>query len=265
MTPRGAGRAPRARSRARFDASRSLPLLVCALLLSPVVARAEPPKEPASQLDTAPNLAELTVLQAALASSDGETRKQAFDTLRSLADDALPAITRRLGDIQARGFDPAAVLSAMSELRRLQGVDAPDGEVDLAKGVLLLLARTRDAAAVLAAELTALLRALEAQKTAEAGELIVSKLFALDSKLFRYEAPRTRARLGVLLIPALIRHADSPTLLDPRLLQRVPGGDERRQARARCPARRRRAAGRDPDGLRTTRSISRRCRWWSRT
>jgi len=178
--------------------------------LAPLFARADAPRPAPSQVDTAPSLSELTALQANLASPDAAQREQAFDTLRSLAPDALPAIARRLESIQGHGFDATAVLSAMSELRRSQGVAAPNGDVDLALGVLPLLARSRDRASVLAAELVALLRALEAQKTPEASELIVGKLFALDSKLFRYEAQRTRARLGVLLIPALIRHQTHP-------------------------------------------------------
>src|SRR5690606_3429963 len=80
------------------------------------------------------------------------------------------------------------------------------GDVDLAEGALMVLAKTRDRATVLAVELVALMRALEGQRSPDAADLLVGKLFALDSKLFRYEAPRSRARLGVLLVPALIRH-----------------------------------------------------------
>lgn len=204
---------PPARAVTRTPASRAAAtrtLLVCCLLLGPLAARAEPTQVAVSQVDTAPSLAELTTLQGALASQDPDVRARAFEALRSLGPDALPAIGKRIDAIAGRGFDAPATLSAMSELRRLQGVDAPDGDVDLANGVLPLLSKSRDRASVLAAELIGLLRALEAQQSAEAGELLLGKLFALDSKLFRYEAPRTRARLGVLLIPALIRHQSHP-------------------------------------------------------
>jgi tetratricopeptide (TPR) repeat protein len=156
--------------------------------------------------DTAPTLAELHALTVELASADAALRTRAFASLRTLDAEALPALRARMAELRSRGFDGDGALSGMSEFRRIQGVEAPDGAVDLAQGVLPALAKNRAAGVVLAAELVAYLRALEAQKTPDAGALIVGELFALDGKLFRYEAPRTRERLSILLIPALIRH-----------------------------------------------------------
>jgi hypothetical protein len=155
--------------------------------------------------DTAETLPELTQLAQGLASADPAQRARAFGALRSLSSSALPAIERRIDRLLARGFDTEATLKAISALRRVQGVEAADADVDLAHGALPLLASERGNGAVLAVELIALLRALEAQKSLEAAELIAKKLWALDARLFRYEAPRTRARLGVLMIPACLR------------------------------------------------------------
>jgi len=163
-------------------------------------------KRPAvAQLDTAPSQLELTRLGADLASTEVERRKAAHDTLLALGDDALPAIQARLTQLAAR-VDTAKALSAMSAFRRVQGATSPDAEVDLARGVLPVLERERSRATTDAAELVLFLRALEAQKSAAAAHVIVGQLFAVEPKLFRFEAPRTRERLGVLMLPALVRH-----------------------------------------------------------
>jgi tetratricopeptide (TPR) repeat protein len=207
--------APRCFARVRARAASIALALgwVAGVALCPA-APAASAQEPAGALlvaaDTSLTPAELAKMRRGLASPQAETRRQAFLSLSSLGQDALPSLTGRLQKLASQGFERAALLEAMSELRRLQGVTAPDGDVDLAKGVLPLLSRDRTEAALLAAELVALLRALEAQKSLAAAELILGKLFALDSKLFRYEAPRTRARFGVLMLPALIRHQNHP-------------------------------------------------------
>jgi tetratricopeptide (TPR) repeat protein len=188
-------------------------LAACALLalLGVCEARAEeaPGAEPGAQaslVDTAETPAELVRLATQLGAVDARERANAFATLRALASGALPAIEKRIESIAQRDFELESTLKAMSDLRRVQGIEAADAEVDLARGVLPLLERDRGRGAVLAAELVSLLRALEAQKSLEAAELIVGKLWPLDAKLFRYEAVRTQARLGVLMIPAYLRH-----------------------------------------------------------
>lgn len=172
-------------------------------------AQAQPP----SGADVAPTLGELVELQRALAGASAEQRRQAFLALSRLGHDALPAIGRRLDALAHTSL--RAARTAISDLtslaseradQRTQAASAAGGEIDLAAGMLPLLSRDRGTGAVLAAELVALLRALEAQHSLEAAELIVGKLFALDAQLFRDEAPRSRARLGVLMLPALIRH-----------------------------------------------------------
>ena len=163
-------------------------------------------RAPGTIAATAPTLSELHAQAGELASPDAAVRAGAFAQLSSLQEDALPALRARFAELRSRGFDNAGALAGMSEFRRVQGVEAPDAPVDLAKGVLPALGRDRSPGKVLSAELIAYLRALEAQKSPEAGVLAVGELFALDSKLFRYEAERTRERLTVLLIPAFIRN-----------------------------------------------------------
>ncbi len=194
-------------------------LVVLAALLELPAARADTGGPTASaevELDTAETLPELTQRARGLAASDPAQRARAFAALRGLGSGALPAIEKRLDAIARRGFDAPAALKAMGDLRRVQvplargparfdGGDIPDAELDLARGVLPLLEADRGKGAVLVAELVALLRALEGQRSPEAAELIVAKLWPLDAKLFRAELPRTRARLGVLMIPGLLR------------------------------------------------------------
>ncbi|MFT3926334.1 MAG: hypothetical protein QM778_27560 [Myxococcales bacterium] len=172
------------------------------------MAHAESTPSSASPLEasTAPTRLELDSLARSLGSPDRATRRAAFESLRALGPDALPAISARLSALGQATFDHEGVLAAWSSFRKVQGVDAPEAPVDLAQGVLPALEQSRTPGMVLGAELLALLRALEAQKAPDASELIVARLFTLDGKLFRYEAPRVRERLSVLLIPAVIRH-----------------------------------------------------------
>ncbi len=116
-----------------------------------------------------------------------------------------------MSGLAQRGFDQESALQAFTDFRKVQGVEGgPEAPVDLALGVLPTLERNRSAGTLLGAEVIALLRALEAQRSPEAAELIVSRVLSLNSKLFRYEAPRVRERLSVLLLPGLIRHQNHP-------------------------------------------------------
>jgi len=168
-------------------------------------ARAEDAVPAAVHLDTAPTVLELNKLGADLGNADATTRRAAHDTLLKLGDDALPAMQARLSQLAER-VDTEKALSAMSAFRRVQGATSPDAEVDLLRGVWPVLERDRSRATTDTAELVLFLRALEAQKSAAAAQLIVGHLFAVEPKLFRFEAPRTRERLGVLMLPALVRH-----------------------------------------------------------
>lgn len=174
------------------------------------VAQPSQADAPAGLADTAPSPAELSAWAAQLRDPEEGVRRAAFEQLTTLSEDALPSIGKRLSWLAKQDWDKKGVLDAMTEFRRVQGVEAPEADVDLALGVLPTLARSREEPVATAAELVALLRALEAQQSHAAGEVIVARLFALDDKLFRYEAPRTRERMGALLVPAMIRHQSHP-------------------------------------------------------
>lgn len=189
--------------------------LALGTVLAPVSAAAvegedsEQAKLTAPLSATAPTLKELEATAKQLGSEARAERQAAFEALVALGEDALPAISARLSALAQRGFDQEAVLKTFTDFRKIQGVEAPDAPVDLAQGALPTLDRTRTPGAVLGAELIALLRALEAQRSPEASDVLVSRLLPLHSKLFRYEAPRIRERLSVLLLPALIRYQNN--------------------------------------------------------
>ena len=183
--------------------------LGCALWALPAAAETLPATPATAVQDTALSPDELKQLGAKLGARTPAAREAALRSLTTLGEDALPAMAARLTRLSGT-FDAAALLEGMAELRRHAGSEADDARVDLRDGILPALTRSQKPAVVLAAELVAILRALEAQKSPEAAELIVGKLFALDAKLFRYEAPRTRTRLGPLIIPAAIRFRAHP-------------------------------------------------------
>ncbi len=170
-----------------------------------VLAQGAAPTAVVVHLDTAPTVLELSKWGADLGHADAAIRTAAHDTLLTLGEDALGAIQARMTQLGAR-IDTDKALSAMSAFRRVQGATNPDAEVDLLRGVRPVLERDRSRATIEAAELVLVLRALEAQKSAAAAQVIVGHLFAVEPKLFRYEAARTRERLGVLMLPALVRH-----------------------------------------------------------
>jgi tetratricopeptide (TPR) repeat protein len=166
------------------------------------VARGQERNVPA---ETAPTADEIAQLSAKLGSDDPTTRERAQAELRSLGEDALPAIGMRLSALAER-IDAPRVVDAVTAFRRVQGVSALDGEVDLERGISAILASDRSRGTREAAELLLLLRALEAQKSPASAEIIVGKLLAIEPKAFRYEARRSLTRLGILALPALVRH-----------------------------------------------------------
>jgi hypothetical protein len=173
------------------------------LSLSITASAQEPPSQ--ARADTSPTAAELALLGAQLGSASKELRAQAHDVLLGLGEDAIPAIRSELTELRRR-LDLDAAMTAMTDFRRVQGVSSPAAEVDLQKGVLQVLEKQRSRGTTDAAELLLLLRALEAQKTPLAASVILADLVALAPKLFRYELPRTRQRLGPVILPALVRH-----------------------------------------------------------
>lgn len=152
-----------------------------------------------------PTYAELLALRRGLGSEQPEQREASLSALLELGSEALPVIRERLRAVGA-GLAPKTLAEPMQTLRRQAG----GASADLASGILPTLESDRSEPTLLMCELVALLRALEAQHSLAATQLVVSELFALDPKLFRAEAVRERKRLGKLLLPASLRHRSDP-------------------------------------------------------
>jgi tetratricopeptide (TPR) repeat protein len=178
--------------------------LCLALLGAPGTTTAQPGEASVNEL--APTMAELLALRAELASEQDALRQHALTGLMELGDETLPVIRARLRALGASERPGRPMQVALAELRRASA-HAPQGDPhDLASGLAETLTLDRSEPTVLVCELIALLRALEAQHSLAAAEVIVSELFALEPRLLRQEATRTRRRLGKLLVPAYLRH-----------------------------------------------------------
>lgn len=147
---------------------------------------------------------------AMLGSADADTRKQAIDALGTLSADSLPAIERRLEKRTKLRLDADEAAAAMRAFRHAVGSRRADDEVDIAPGIIPVLATDRDEATVAMAEVLLLLRSLEGLQSREAG-LLMALVVPLDGGLWRAEMRRVRARAGLWLLPAMIElrsHAD---------------------------------------------------------
>lgn len=173
-------------------AARAEPIQITALTPTKVVREAS-----ASQ-------SELARLAAQLGDRDEGTRMRAFDALTRLDRDALPAIRTRLKQLGSKRPPLDRVLTVMTDFREVQGVNRPDAPVDLAAGVLKVLAEGGPSAEKVAiAEPLLLLRSLEAMHTPEAAQVALD-VFGLDDKAWHYESRRSLARFGPVMLPALV-------------------------------------------------------------
>ncbi|MEY4510811.1 MAG: hypothetical protein RLZZ450_2933, partial [Pseudomonadota bacterium] len=190
-----------------------LSLRACTGGLFPAAAHAQGAEDEASHQPVAtgtanelvPTYAELLAMRRGLGSEQPDVRESSLTALMELGGEALPVIRERLRAI-ASELAPKTLGEALQTLRKQAGGPAND----LASGIPRTLDNDRAPPTLLACELVALLRALEAQHSLAATQLIVSELFALEPKLFRPEAVRERKRLGKLLIPAYLRHRGDP-------------------------------------------------------
>lgn len=175
-------------------------LLTSAALAQEVDDKAQPVASGTGN-ELVPTYAELLALRRGLGSEQPDQRESSLTALMELGGEALPVLRERLRAIGS-GLAPKALSGPMQALRKQAG--GPTG--DLASGILPTLDNDRSEPMLLLCELVALLRALEAQHSLAATQLIVSELFVLDPKLFRPEAVRERKQLGKLLLPAYLRH-----------------------------------------------------------
>jgi len=155
---------------------------------------------------------ELARISAQLGAEAGAPRETAFRALSELNAESVAGIEQRLGALRERRPAPDAATAALVAFRHAVGSRRADDGVDIAQGVLSVLAQRRDAATLAMAEPLLYLRALERIATREAG-LLIAEILLLDERgVWDHELKLARARVGLTLLPALIElrsHADS--------------------------------------------------------
>jgi tetratricopeptide (TPR) repeat protein len=165
--------------------------LLAAVLVVPVLARAEPPANLA--------LAALEKQVASLQDPSADVRRNALSGLLQADGRGLPAVQAYLRGLPKP--DPSELLEKLTQIRA-----GGQGEAsDLTHALLTALDRDHGPQMANAAALSALLRALERQHSIDASAVIASELFAQAPGVFRGEAVRTRKRLGKLLAPGWIQ------------------------------------------------------------
>jgi hypothetical protein len=165
-------------------------------------ARAEPQWVRARGLQPA----ELGRLVAQLGSEVPEQRRAAARALAELRDESLPAVAERLTELKRRRPDPDSAKEALAAVRRAAGSRRADDTLDIAPGVLELLAEPsqRNARTLAMAEPLLLLRSLERLDSPEAGRLFASILLLDPEGVWDHELRLARERVGLRLLPALI-------------------------------------------------------------
>lgn len=152
-------------------------------------------------LESAFGLADLTRWTAALGSEDAEVRRHAVHRLSTLDEEALPAITERIGTLEPLSSDLAR--EVLTDFRHATGSRRADDRVDLLEGLLPMLARDRGKATLAMAERLVLLRSLERIGTYDAGRRL-GELLAIDYEAWGFEPRRIQERMGARLLPSLI-------------------------------------------------------------
>jgi tetratricopeptide (TPR) repeat protein len=142
---------------------------------------------------------------AQLGSATEGAREAAAQSLRSLHEESLPALSRRIAALRRARPSVEATRAALTAFRRATGSKSADDQVDIAAGVLPVLRDDRSGAVVEAAEVVLYARALEQLDSPAAGELL-AQLIALDEPgVWDFELRLLRQRAGMALLPTLIR------------------------------------------------------------
>jgi hypothetical protein len=150
--------------------------------------------------------AEIGRLAAQLGSEVPAQRQAAARALSELREESLAGVAQRLTTLRPRRPDPERAKEALSALRRAAGSRRADDTLDIAAGVLPVLAeraqRTQTTLAM--AEPLLLLRSLERLRSPEAGRLFASILLLDPEGVWDHELRLARERVGLPLLPALI-------------------------------------------------------------
>ena len=172
-------------------------------------AQAGEPARPESE-GLATSVAELAALAEGLGSEEEGAREAACEALGRLEEEALPAMRARVRSLRRPVVDPERAYDALRAFRHAVGSRRADDMVDIAPGVLPVLAERRDRVTLTMSERVLLLRSLERIGNPEAGRAIAD-LFALGFAPWRWEARRVVQRMGPRALPMLLEargHAD---------------------------------------------------------
>ncbi|MEM1415561.1 MAG: hypothetical protein AAGH15_11700, partial [Myxococcota bacterium] len=140
---------------------------------------------------------------ADLRAPEAGAREAAWERLSTLPADALPAIRARLAYTRRQEIPEEDGYDALRAFRHAMGSLRADDMVDIAAGVLPVLAERRDAVASRTAERLAYLRSVERLGTLDALRT-VGDVFSLTPRMWRWERRRLVHRRGAALGPALV-------------------------------------------------------------
>jgi hypothetical protein len=172
--------------------------LLVGAMASASVAHAEPPPAASASAPSAAAV-DLEGVLAPLGDANVETRRSAAKAASELAEDALPAMTKKLAEL--RGSSASAMATAMRAVRDKHGARSSDKTFDLVAALVEMRADATGARAALT--VACLLRSLAKIGTTPAARQIV--LASSDAGgAFRAEASRRMAQLGDRAMPALI-------------------------------------------------------------
>ena len=140
-----------------------------------------------------------------LGSTTPAAREAAAQTLRSLHEESLRALSRRIAALRRARPTVDATRAALTAFRRATGSKSADDEVDIAAGVLPVLQRDRSKDVLKSAEVVLYLRALEKLGSPAAGELLAQLLLLDEPGVWDFELRLARQRAGIALLPTLVR------------------------------------------------------------
>ncbi|MCB9613305.1 MAG: hypothetical protein H6722_12715 [Sandaracinus sp.] len=184
----------------------SVGLALVVALLATAVAHAQPDAVASSALvevGPAVSVTELERLAGELRSEDAAVREHAFERLGHLPASALPAITERVRYLARLVIPPEDGEEALQRFRHATGSRRADDMIDVAPGILAVLAEDRSPDVGRSAERVLLIRSLEQIGTLDAWRTMAD-VYALSPEMWRWELRRALVRLGPRLMPALI-------------------------------------------------------------
>ncbi|MCA9614472.1 MAG: hypothetical protein KC586_17070, partial [Myxococcales bacterium] len=181
----------------------SVGLALVVALLATAVAQAQPATESLVEVGPAVSVTELERLAGELRSEDASVREHAFERLGHLPASALPAITERVRYLARLVIPPEDGEEALQRFRHATGSRRADDMIDVAPGILAVLAEDRSPDVGRSAERVLLIRSLEQIGTLDAWRTMAD-VYALSPEMWRWELRRALARLGPRLMPALV-------------------------------------------------------------